>query len=272
MKRVKWVLGLSLVGVLAVSGAAYVFSPRAVSASVQTPDFLTTPQNQGRVYRTGYGYGMMGNYASSNGAPGYRGNGGGCGGVTNGGSYGMMGGAYDAASLGINLTNGQVTTDDQALSLAKAYVQVLNQDLAIGEVHEFTDSYEVELNESKTGNKAFEFMIYKNGGYISSEMGPNVMWNTKYGYMNGGNGGNPSNLTVTAEQAAKTAQDFVNQQMGTGYSIEQPEVVPGYYEFMVLKDGKDYAELDVNGYTGQVWFETWHGPIIKTINNGGTTK
>ncbi|EGW41149.1 hypothetical protein DOT_0897 [Desulfosporosinus sp. OT] len=34
---------------------------------------------------------------------------------------------------------------------------------------------------------------------------------------------------------------------------------------MVQKDGKDYAELDVNGYTGQVWFENWHGPILNTV-------
>ncbi|MPN61655.1 hypothetical protein SDC9_209393 [bioreactor metagenome] len=34
---------------------------------------------------------------------------------------------------------------------------------------------------------------------------------------------------------------------------------------MILKDNKDYAELDVNGYTGQLWFENWHGPIVKTI-------
>lgn len=39
----------------------------------------------------------------------------------------------------------------------------------------------------------------------------------------------------------------------------------GYYEFTVQKDGKDYAELDVNGYTGQVWFENWQEPILNTI-------
>ncbi|AHF05969.1 hypothetical protein [Desulfitobacterium metallireducens] len=271
MKRIKWVLGLSLVGVLAVSGTAYALGSGASGMMGQTPQFIRT-QNQVGISKMGYGYGMMGNYASSNGAAGYGGNGGGCGGVNNGESYSMMGGPYNAASLGINLTDGQVTTDDQALSLAKAYVQVLNQDLSIDEIHEFNDSYEVELNESKTSNKAFEFLIYKNGGYISSEMGPNAMWNTQYGHMNGRNSGNPGKPTVTAEQASKTAQDYVNQQMGTGYSIEQPEVAPGYYEFMILKDGKDFAELDINGYAGQVWFENWHGPMIKTINNGSTTK
>lgn len=53
--------------------------------------------------------------------------------------------------------------------------------------------------------------------------------------------------------------------IGSEYSLEGPETAPGYYEFMVLKEGKDYAELNVNGYSGQVWFETWHGPIVSTV-------
>jgi len=35
---------------------------------------------------------------------------------------------------------------------------------------------------------------------------------------------------------------------------------------MVQKDDKDYAELDVNGYTGQVWLQNWQGPIIQSID------
>jgi len=104
-------------------------------------------------------------------------------------------------------------------------------------------------------------MVYKNGGQIIAEMGPNIMWNTKYGTMNWGNSGA---ATVSEEQATKSAQEFVTK-MGQGYSIGKPELALGYYEFMVQKDGKDYAELDVNGYTDQGWFENWQGPIIKTI-------
>lgn len=253
MKRVKWIFGFSLVSILAVSGTAYAFtsvtSGTTASPAAPIPNFGMT-QSRGDISQLGYGYGMMGSYGR------------GCGGVNNGAGYGMMGGGYNAASLGINLTNGQVTLDDQVLSIAKAYVQVLNQDLRIAEIHEYSDSYEVELKESKTENKAFEFMISKNEGYIFIEMGPNVMWNNKYGHMNWRG---TKNTPITAEQAAKAAQDYVNQQMGNAYTLEQPEAAPGYYEFMILKDGKDYAELDVNGYTGQVWFESWHGPILKTI-------
>lgn len=265
MKKVKWVFGLSLAGILAVSGTAYAFSAKTsgtISSPTEPIPNFGMAQNQRSVSQLGYGYGMMGSYAGTNGTSGYGSYGGGCGGVNNGAGYGMMGGGYNAASLGINLANGQVTSDDQVIAIAKAYVQVLNQDLSIDEIHEYSDSYEVELKESKTENKAFEFMISKNEGYIFIEMGPNVMWNNKYGRMNWGESGNTQ---IAAEQAAKAAQDYVNQQMGSAYTLEQPEVAPGYYEFMILKDGKDYAELDVNGYTGRVWFESWHGPILKTI-------
>ncbi|KLU64470.1 hypothetical protein DEAC_c36720 [Desulfosporosinus acididurans] len=67
------------------------------------------------------------------------------------------------------------------------------------------------------------------------------------------NWGNTGSITVSEEQATKNAQDFVTK-MGQEYSIGEPELAPGYYEFMIQKDGKDYAELDVNGYTGQVWY------------------
>ena len=228
---------------MAVSGAAVAFGSTQPNA----------PSNAGQY---GYGYGMMGGYGGANGGPGY----GMMGGYS--GAGGMMGGGYNAAGLGVNLTNGRVTTDEQALAIAKAYVQVLKQNFDIDEIHEFADSYEVELKDAKTGEHAFEFVIAKNGGYVSTEMGPNVMWNTKYGHMNWGNSGTP---TVTAEQATQAAQDFIKQQLGTGYTVEAPEIAPGYYEFMVLKNNNDYAELDVNGYSGQVWLENWHGPIFKSF-------
>ena len=138
--------------------------------------------------------------------------------------YGMMGPGYDAASFGIDLDNGQVTTSEQALAIAKAYVGKLDQGLGLDEIHEFQDAYEVELKELQNGEKAFEFMIAKSGGRIFTEMGPNVMWNVKYGHMNWGADGK---LTVSPQDATKTAQAFVTS-MGQEYSVENPEAAPGY--------------------------------------------
>ena len=334
MNKKKWIVGLSIVGVMALSGTALALNSGSVVTQVvgQTlgvASTTATTQNQGPVSDTlgsstanasspvtsqsidtvpsspnndpnavagsngfGAGYGMMGGQGANGNGAGYGmmggqgtygngsgygmmggqgtdGNGsgygmmGGQGANGKGGGFGMMGGGYNAQSLGVNLTNGEVGTSDQAVAITKAYTQKLNQDVVVTELHEFSNGYEVELNDGKTGAKAYEVMVYKKGGQIITEMGPNIMWNTKYGPMNGGNTGA---VTISEEQATKSAQEFVTK-MGQGYSIGKPELAPGYYEFMIQKDDKDYSELDVNGYTGQVWLENWQGPIIKTIDS-----
>ena len=280
MNKKKWIVGLSIAGVMTLSGTAFALNSgsvvgQSVGQTLGVAPIVATTQNQGTLDDTlgsstvnsttpssptnesntvttpesnGYraGYGMMGGQGVAG----------------TGGGYGMMGGGYDAKSLGVDLTNGEVTTSDQVVAITKAYTQKTNKDVIVGELHEFVNGFEVELKEGATGAKAYEVMVYKKGGQIITEMGPNIMWNTKYGPMNWGNTGA---VTVSEEQAANTAQEFVTK-MGQGYSIGKPELAPGYYEFMVQKDGKDYSEIDVNGYTGQVWLENWQGPIIKTID------
>ncbi len=315
MKKTKWIVGLSIVSLVALSGTAFALNSGSVAAKsvAQTlgdvpavattqiqettpqlstltlsstnnnPDSVSTPELDG--YSGGYGmmggqgvggYGMMGGQGGfgmmggqggfgmmgGQGGFGMMGGQGGFGMMGGQGGYGMMGGGYDAKSLGVDLTNGVVASSDQAVAIAKAYAQKINQNLVISQLHEFSNVYGVEFKEGKTGAKAYEVMVFKNGGGIITDMGPNIMWNTKYGHMNWGNNGA---VTVSEEQATKNAQEFVTK-MGQGYSIGKPELAPGYYEFMVQKDGRDYAELDVNGYTGQVWLQNWQGPIIQSID------
>ncbi|MBC2724711.1 MAG: PepSY domain-containing protein [Desulfosporosinus sp.] len=310
MKKTKWIVGLSIVSLVALSGTAFALNsgsvaaksvgqtlgyiPTATTTQLQettsqpstltlsstntNPDSVATPELDGYsggydmmggqgVNRYGGGYGMMGGqggYGMMGGQGGYgmMGGQGGYGMMGGQGGYGMMGGGYDAKSLGVDLTNGVVASSDQAVAIAKAYAQKINQNVVISQLHEFSNVYGVEFKEGKTGAKAYEVMVFKNGGGIITDMGPNIMWNTKYGHMNWGNDGA---VTVSEEQATKNAQEFVTK-MGEGYSIGKPELAPGYYEFMVQKDGRDYAELDVNGYTGQVWLQNWQGPIIQSID------
>ena len=294
MKKTKWIVGLSIAGVVALSGTAFALTSGPVVKSVgQTLGFdqtVTTTQIQETIpqpsalalssindnlggantpgsNRYGGGYGMMGDYGGGYGMMG--GYGGGYGMMGDyGGGYGMMGGycggygmmgGYGANGYGVAPTDSVVVTSDQAIAIAKDYTKKLDQDVAVAELHEFATGYEVELKEGATGAKAYEIMVYKNG---RPEIGPKIMWNTKYGYSNWGNNGT---VTVSEEQATKSAQKFVAN-MGQEYSIRNPELAPGYYEFMIQKDGKDYAELDVNGYTGQVWLQNWQGPILNTID------
>ncbi|KGK91992.1 peptidase [Desulfosporosinus sp. HMP52] len=316
MKKTKWIVGLSIVSLVALSGTAFALNsgsgeaksigqalgyiPTATTTQIQettlkpsiltlsttnnNPDSIATPESDG--YSGGYGmmggqgaygygggysmmggqgaYGYGGGYSMMGGQGGYgmMGGQGGYGMMGGQGGYGMMGGGYDAKSLGVDLTDGKVASSDQAVAIAKAYAQKINQDLVISQLHEFTNVYGVEFKEGKTGDKAYEVMVFKNGGGIITDMGPNNMWNTKYGHMNWGNDGA---VTVSEEQATKNAQEFVTK-MGQGYSIGKPELAPGYYEFMVQKNGKDYVELNVNGYTGQVWLQNWQGPIIQSFD------
>ena len=221
----------------------------------------------------------------------------GWGGMMNGyGSGGMMGGWYGQGAQG----QGQPITLDQAIKNVQAYVdQTGNKDLAIDEVMEFQNNFYAIVKEKSTGTGAFELLVNKSTGGVFPEMGPNMMWNTKYGMhsgganggyggmmgrgMMGGNGGGmmggstqsqgmmggqypvttPTGpMTVTPEQAKVAAQKWVDQNQ-PGTTTEAADQFYGYYTVHTLKDGKVSGMLSVNGYTGQVWYHTWHGDFIQ---------
>jgi hypothetical protein len=90
------------------------------------------------------------------------------------------------------------------------------------------------------------------------------MWNTKYGMMSGMMWGIPrpsSEMTVDKSQAIKYAQEFVDNYLPGG-KVEEAEQFYGYYTLHVVKDGEIYGMLSVNGYTGQVWYHSWHGQFL----------
>jgi len=70
-------------------------------------------------------------------------------------------------------------------------------------------------------------------------------------------------MTITEDQAKKDALDFLSSFL-SGSDTESPDRFYGYYTLHILKDGKIYGMLSVNGYTGQVWFHSWHGQFIST--------
>lgn len=160
---------------------------------------------------------------------------------------------------------------DRAVELAKQYVTSLGSpDLDVKEVMEFELNFYFIVYEKSTGAGAFEMLIDPYGGWIRPEPGPNMMWNTKYGMMGGmGRGGmmgrwrsSPTtNMPVTAEQAERIATEFLNGYL-PGALMDEPDVFYGYYTFHVLKNGKIYGMLSVNGYAGQVWYHNWHGAFI----------
>jgi hypothetical protein len=105
-------------------------------------------------------------------------------------------------------------------------------------------------------------------GVVMPEPGPNVMWNTKYGVMGGMMGvyrSLPSNsMTVTSGEAKTIAQQYLDTSF-IGTSAGDADTFYGYYNVDVLKSGTPFGMLSVNGYTGQVWYHSWHGAYIQSV-------
>jgi len=179
------------------------------------------------------------------------------------GGYGMMGG------YGFGQTITPTIKIDDAVARAKQYVAAYNNaDLQLAEVEEYSANFYGLVEEKSTGNGAFQILIDKFNGAVYPEMGPNMMWNEKYSPMNWMMGGwfnQPSGkMTVTADQARANAEQFVKANLPNTTVENKGDTFYGYYNFDVLQNGKTYGMLSVNGYTGAVWFHTWHGNYIAT--------
>jgi hypothetical protein len=123
-----------------------------------------------------------------------------------------------------------------------------------------------------------------------------MMWNTKYGMMsgtrgyggmmgsngrgmmgpNGGGmmgeygssasprsaqGSSQDKMPVDPEQARKVADAYLSR-VSPGTKAEEPTRFYGYYTIDTEKDGKTSGMLSVNGYSGEVWYHSWHGPFV----------
>lgn len=71
-------------------------------------------------------------------------------------------------------------------------------------------------------------------------------------------------MTVTATQAKTNAQQYLNSYL-PGNTTGDITTFYGYYTIEVLNGSSTYGMLSVNGYTGQVWYHTWHGNFIQEL-------
>ncbi len=161
---------------------------------------------------------------------------------------------------------------DQAVEAARQYLAAYgNPDLVLTEVMEFTNHFYAEVEEKSTGIHAFELLINRYNGAVHPEPGPNMMWNTQYGYMGGMMGGmmggwwgRPGGeMTVTPEQARANAQKWLDSNLPGRTAADEVDAFYGYYTIHVLQDDQVVGMLSVNGYTGQVWYHTWHGDFVE---------
>jgi len=227
----------------------------------------------------GFG-GMMGGYGQSTGQ-GMMGNGQGMmGGYGQGTGQGMMGngsticGTLPAecpmAGGAANPANAQPITFDKAVETAQRYLKNYNNaDLKLAEVMEFDNNFYAVVTERSTGAGAFELLVNRYSGFVTPEPGPNMMWNTKYGPM-AGQGGmmggqwkqQTGPMTVTVAQARTNAQQWLDDNQPGAKLADDEMQFYGHYTMDFLKDGKPAGMMSVNGYTGQVWYHTWHGNFI----------
>lgn len=175
---------------------------------------------------------------------------------------------------------GKTISMDEAQRSVQSYLDHNgNSDLKIDELMEFQDNFYALIKEKSTGVGAFELLVNKSNGVVSPEPGPNMMWNTKYGMM-GGSGmmpgrvvgrqpvnGSNAGVTVEAGQATRIAQGWLDANL-PGNSAGTPDAFYGYYTFHFEKNGQIAGMLSVNGYSGQVWFHTWHGTFVQARDFG----
>lgn len=196
---------------------------------------------------------------------------------------GIMGGYNEDPSQ-------QQITMDQAVQLFRNYLASLqNPDLALHEVEEYQNNFYATFYEKSTGIFAFQMLIWKPGapmmgggmmsGIVVPESGPNMVWNTKYGMMGsstmGGimgvyHQGASANMTTSPEQAKTIAQQYLDSNY-PGTKAGDVDTFYGYYNVDVLLNDATFGMLSVNGYTGQVWYHTWHGTYIQTVTISDVT-
>ncbi len=207
----------------------------------------------------GYGNGMMGNY----GGYGPGGMMDGYGGIMNangGNGLGHCGAGYGYSGTGYG-DKTPITIEEAKKSVEQYLASTGNSDLVITEVIEFDNHFYAGVKEKSTGIHAFELLVNKYTGAITPEMGPNMMWNTKYGHMSLYA---PAQAAVTKEQALKDAQAYLDRVL-PGTEVGDADAFYGYYTMEVTKDGKIYGMLSVNGNTGAVWYHNWHGAFMDIL-------
>ena len=150
---------------------------------------------------------------------------------------------------------------DDAKEIADNYLASLNNpDLEVDEFEEYFHNFYLSLVEKSTGRGAIEIIIDRYYGSYQPEP-QTMMWNGKYGMMGSYQ---QSQMPVTEPQAMEIAQEFLD----VAYpGTEAGEIVAyyGYYTIMTELEGEHYGMLSVNGYSGDVWYHTWHGMFISEV-------
>jgi hypothetical protein len=72
-------------------------------------------------------------------------------------------------------------------------------------------------------------------------------------------------MTVTTIQATTDAQQYLTPYL-PGTTTGDITTFYGYYTIEILNGTTPYGMLSINGYSGQVWFHTWHGAFMQELD------
>ena len=175
-------------------------------------------------------------------------------------------------------TNVEPFTIEQAKDAVQQYLRDLgNADLEVREIMLFDNHAYVQIVEKSTGIGAMELLVDPTTKAVFPEYGPNMMWNLKYGHM--GNGGRMmggmmgwyqtydtetySTMTVTPQEALRLAQNFLDREFPGSEAADDVEAFYGYYTIEILENDEVTGMLSVNGFSGEVFFHSWHGTFIE---------
>ena len=172
------------------------------------------------------------------------------------------------ASGGQSMVGGVALSIDDAYKAVEGYLE--NSDYAgleIDEVMEFEQNFYAIVKEPESGIGAMELLIDKRTGAVSPEIGPNMMWNARYGMRRRGGmmGQSSETNTVDETDTLRIAQNWLDKNRPGVVTEEHADPFYGYYTVHTLGDGDIDGMLSVHGTTGQVWYHTWHGEFVQMV-------
>ena len=171
----------------------------------------------------------------------------------------MMGGSMmgSTGSMGMTWLPGNgVAVSGIPAARTRATTAAAPAGLRPGEVMWFDNGFYVELKDS-AGMPATEVIVDPRTGAVSTEPGPAMMWNTRFGMH--ARGGDAAAVDATKARTIATSWLAANQ---AGTTIGSIDAYPGYFTLDLQRGGTVSGMMSVNASTGAVWYHTWHGAFI----------
>lgn len=164
---------------------------------------------------------------------------------------------------------------EEVEGLIEDWLTDLDQDdLVLGEIMIFDNHAYAQILEKSTGIGAMEVLVDPTTEEVYPESGPNMMWNQKYSPMgsmpgrgwSAGEGAGMNKveeMPVSLAEAVSTAQDYLDEYATDREADDHGSVFYGYYTLHVEENGEVVGMLSVNGYSGQVFYHSWHGNLLE---------